>query len=68
LLQSLLSTLIDIDIEYERERENLLKDRHPSGRVYRLGALQKQHRVRREPYLQRLALLQGGTGRVVGCK
>jgi hypothetical protein len=24
--------------------------------------------VRREPYLQRLALLQGGTGHVAGCK
>jgi hypothetical protein len=67
-LSVLLNRLIEVDIEYERERENPLKDRHPSGRAYRLEALKKQHRVRREPYLQRLALLQGGTGHVAGCK
>jgi hypothetical protein len=56
-LPVLLNRLIEVDIQYEREREKLLKDRHPSGRAYRLEALKKQHRVRREPYLQRLALL-----------
>jgi hypothetical protein len=56
-LPVLLNSLIEVDIQYEREREKLLKDRHPSGRAYRLEALKKQHRVRREHYLQRLALL-----------
>lgn len=59
LLQSLLATLADIDFEYEREREkvsNSATDINLKIRV--LEKLKAQHRSRREPYIQQLAVLQ----------
>jgi hypothetical protein len=58
LLQSVINTLIDIDIAYEREREKLIKSRHLPSR--RLEMLKQQHRERREPYIQQLAVLLEG--------
>jgi hypothetical protein len=59
LLQSLLATLANIDLEYERERERLSDrtlDMALKARV--LEKLKRQHRERREPYVQQLSVLQ----------
>jgi hypothetical protein len=59
LLQSLLSTLTNLDFEYDREREKLsrtITDVNLKIRV--LEKLKQKHRERREPYIQQLALLQ----------
>jgi hypothetical protein len=59
LLQSLLSTLADLDLAYDREREKLsvsMKD--ASLRTRALEKLKQHHHERREPYLQQLAMLQ----------
>ncbi|WP_204217675.1 hypothetical protein [Microvirga pudoricolor] len=59
LLQALLTTLTDLDFEYDRERERLsrtLKD--PSLKIRVLEKLKQKHRDRRTPYLQQLAILQ----------
>ncbi|MEZ0171624.1 hypothetical protein [Microvirga sp. TS319] len=59
LLQSLLSTLADIDVEYERQRERVNKrstDLNLKIRV--LERLKAQHQERRLPYIQQLAILQ----------
>jgi len=59
LLQSLLATLADIDFEYEREREKLNKHSPDVNLKIRvLERLKAQHRERREPYIQQLAILQ----------
>ena len=59
LLQSLLSTLANMDFEYERERQKIgetTKDANLKKRV--LAKLTEQHCERREPYIQQLAILQ----------
>lgn len=59
LLQSLLSTLADIDFEYERQREKV--SRGPTDlnlRIRVLERLKAQHQERRLPYIQQLAILQ----------
>lgn len=59
LLQSLLATLANIDVEHEREHDKLSNrtmDVDLKMRV--LAKLQQQHRERREPYIQQLAILQ----------
>jgi hypothetical protein len=59
LVQTLLSTLADIDFNYEIERERL-NNTSPDINL-KLNALEKlkaRHRERREPYIQQLAALQ----------
>jgi hypothetical protein len=59
LLQSLLSTLADIDFAYESDLDVVrcsTTDEVLKGTV--LGKLQQQHRERREPYLRQLVALE----------
>jgi hypothetical protein len=59
LLQLLLATLATIDGEYEREcgkHRDRTMDVELKMRL--LAKLQQQHRERREPYIQQLAVLQ----------
>jgi glucan phosphorylase len=59
LLQSLLSTLADMDFDYEKEREKLSStspDTTVKSRA--LEKLKNRHRERREPYIQQLTILQ----------
>jgi hypothetical protein len=59
LLQSLLSTLADMDFEYEMERERISKSSPESNvKIRHLEKLRAQHHERREPYIRQLALLQ----------
>jgi hypothetical protein len=59
LLQSLLSTLADIDFAYECEREKISKSSPDINlRIRVLEKLKAQHQARRTPYLQQLAMLQ----------
>jgi hypothetical protein len=59
LLQSLLSTLADIDFAYERECEKISKSSPDINlRIRVLEKLKAQHHARRSPYLQQLAALQ----------
>jgi hypothetical protein len=59
LLQSLLATLADIDFEHEREHDMVSRRTHDVNLKTRvLEKLKQQHRERREPYIQQLAILQ----------
>jgi hypothetical protein len=59
LLQSLLSTLADIDFDYELERERLSNSSPDSHlKIKALEKLKARHRDRREPYIQQLTILQ----------
>lgn len=59
LLQSLLSTLADIDFEYEQAREKINKSSSDLNlRIRVLEKLKAQHQERRTPYIQQLAVLQ----------
>jgi len=59
LLQSLLSTLADIDFEYELAREKVSKSSSDLNlRIRVLEKLKAQHQERRMPYIQQLAVLQ----------
>jgi hypothetical protein len=59
LLQSLLSTLADIDFEYEQAREKVSKSSPDLNlRIRVLERLKAQHQERRMPYIQQLAVLQ----------
>jgi septal ring factor EnvC (AmiA/AmiB activator) len=59
MLQSLLSTLADIDFDYELERERLSNSSPDINlKVKALEKLKAQHRERREPYIRQLAILQ----------
>ena len=59
LLQSLLATLANIDLEYERERERLgNRTLDMALKVQVLEKLKQHHRERREPYVQQLSVLQ----------
>jgi len=59
LLQSLLATLANIDVEYERERDRLsTRTMDGSLKMRVLAKLQQQHRERREPYIRQLSVLQ----------
>jgi hypothetical protein len=58
LLQSLLGTLADIDLEYERERDNVNgRAMDMNLKIRLLEKLKQHHRQRREPYLEQLAIL-----------
>jgi len=59
LLQSLLSTLADIDLEYEQAKEKISKNSPDLNlRIRVLEKLKAQHHERRTPYMQQLAVLQ----------
>jgi len=59
LLQSLLSTLADIDFEYEQARDKICKSSPDLNlRIRILEKLKAQHQERRMPYIQQLAILQ----------
>lgn len=59
LLQSLLSTLADIDFEYECQREKVSRGSTDLNlRIRVLERLKAQHQERRLPYIQQLAILQ----------
>lgn len=59
LLQSLLSTLADIDFEYEQAKQKISKSSPDLNlRIRVLEKLKAQHHERRTPYIQQLAVLQ----------
>jgi hypothetical protein len=59
LLQSLLSTLADIDFEYEQAKDKISKSSPDLNLKIRvLEKLKAQHQERRTPYIQQLAILQ----------
>jgi hypothetical protein len=59
LLQSLLSTLADIDFEYEQAKDKISKNSPDLNlRIRVLEKLKAQHQERRTPYIQQLAILQ----------
>jgi hypothetical protein len=59
LLQSLLSTLADIDFEYEQTKDRISKSSPDLNlRIRVLEKLKAQHQERRMPYIQQLAVLQ----------
>ena len=59
LLQSLLSTLADIDFNYEQEREKLSNTSPDANiKIRALERLKARHYERRQPYIQQLAVLQ----------
>jgi hypothetical protein len=59
LLQSLLSTLANIDFEYEQAREKVSQSSPDLNLTIRiLEKLKAQHQERRTPYIQQLAALQ----------
>ena len=58
-LQSVLDTLIDIDIAYERERETLNKSSPDMiSKAHLLRKLKERHRERRQPSIQHFMALQ----------
>jgi hypothetical protein len=59
LLQSLMSTLANMDFEYEQERNRLGADpRDGSLKLRMLQKLKDRHQERRAPYVEQLTLLQ----------
>ena len=60
LLQSLLSTLADLDFAYEQERERLIANdtQNPAARRRALERLNERHHERREPYIRQLEAIQ----------
>ena len=59
LLQSLLTTLVDLDLAYEQERERVSSSTEDASlRARMLQRLPDQHRERREPYIRNLTVLQ----------
>ena len=59
LLQSLLTTLRNMDFEYEREREQIESSARDAGmRLRMLERLREFHVERREPYVRQIAILQ----------
>jgi hypothetical protein len=59
LLQTLLSTLADIDFDYEQERERLSSTSPDANiKIRALEKLKARHYERRQPYIQQLAILQ----------
>jgi hypothetical protein len=58
-LQALLSTLADIDFDYEIERDRVNNTSPDNNlKIKALEKLKARHRERREPYIRQLALLQ----------
>jgi hypothetical protein len=58
-LRALIDTLIDIDLEHERQREDLSKSSvDPASKHRLLKKLSEQHRQRREPHVRQLIAWQ----------
>lgn len=58
-LRALIDTLIDIDLEHERQREDLSKSSlDPVSKHRMLKKLGGQHRQRREPHVRQLITWQ----------
>lgn len=58
-LRALIDTLIDIDLEHERQREDLSKSSlDPAAKHRMLKKLSEQHRQRREPHVRQLIAWQ----------
>jgi hypothetical protein len=59
LLQSLLAALADIDFEYQKDRETILKSPIEEPLKQRaVATLAKRHNERRDPYLRELDKLE----------
>src|SRR5215211_970333 len=59
LLQSMLTTLADLDFAYEQERERVSSSTNDASlRARMLQKLRDQHRERRETYIRHLTVLQ----------
>ena len=59
LLQVLLTMLADLELDYERERDQIgATVTNPDLRDTALDELDKRHRERRDPYLQRLRRIE----------
>ena len=59
LLQSMLTTLADLDFAYEQERERVSRSTEDVNlRARMLQKLRDHHRERREPYIRHLTVLQ----------
>jgi hypothetical protein len=60
LRQALINALLDLDVEYETERETLSKaSRFKGSKARLLTDLRKRHCDRRQPYMQQLMALPG---------
>ena len=60
-LRALIDTLIDIDLEHERQREDLSRSSlDPASKHRMLKKLGEQHRQRREPHVRQLIAFQDG--------
>jgi len=60
LMQSLLTTLANLDAEHEHEVEQVTRSSAPAHlKPHLLAKLKERHRERRAPYVRHLALLQG---------
>ena len=58
LMQSLLTTLANIDAEHEHEVEQVTRSSPPASlKPHLLAKLIERHRERRAPYVQQLAIL-----------
>ncbi len=58
-LRALIDTLIDIDVEHERQREDLIRSSlDPASKHRMLKKLCEQHRQRRDPHVRQLIALQ----------
>jgi len=55
LRQGLIDALVDLDLEYEREREVLRRSSLVATLTRLLTKLKDQYCVRRQPYMQQLA-------------
>ena len=59
LLQALMSTLANIDMEYERERQRLAGDPRDGPLKNRmLQKLHSHHQEKRRPYVEQLTIIQ----------
>ena len=59
LFQSLMATLTNMDVEYERERDKIRSSSSASNAKIRAQVtLERHHREKREPYVQQLGVLQ----------
>ena len=60
LMQSLLTTLANLDCEHEHEVGRVTRSSTPASlKPHLLAKLTERHRERRQPYVRHLALLQG---------
>ncbi len=58
-VRALIDTLIDIDLEHQRQREHLSRSSlDPTSNHRMLKKLNEQHRQRREPHVQQFVIRQ----------